>query len=150
MNLLGYAGSAPALTDLLAGQADVMCGDLTTLQFYVQSAQIGARALTSALRSTQPPFAALPTMGERGFAGFPLTSWYGLYAPRGTPLPVLHTLQRALRAAVQDGALRSGFAELGATMVDDERLTPTSHRRFVELETARFAPLLRAAGQYAD
>lgn len=59
-------------------------------------------------------------------------------------------VQRGLRVVLQDAALRSRLAALGHAVVDDERLSPASHRRFVEVETQRYAPLLLQAGQFAD
>ena len=150
VTLIPYLGTAPALSDLIAGQVDGMCNELGSAEPYVQNGQIQALAVTSAQRSPRPVFAGVPTMVERGYAGVVLTNWYGLYAPRGTPAAVLDTLQGALRSALQDATLRSRHAASGALVVDDERVAPASHRRFVETETARFAPLLLENGLYAD
>ena len=150
VTLIPYAGTAPALSDLIAGQVDGMCNELGSAEPYVQNGQIQALAVTSAQRIPRPVFANVPTMAERAFAGVVLTNWYGLYAPRGTPGAVLDTLQGALRSALQDATLRSRHAASGAQVVDDERVAPASHRRFVETETARFAPLLVENGLYAD
>jgi tripartite-type tricarboxylate transporter receptor subunit TctC len=148
-DLVAYRGSAPALADLIAGSVDGMCNELS-VEPQVENGNIQALAVTSAQRSPRPVFANVPTMAERAYTGFVLTNWYGLYAPRGTPSAVLDTLQGALRAALQDTTLRSRYAASGVMMVDDERLAPASHRRFVETETTRFAPLLIKNGQYAD
>lgn len=147
---VSYAGLAPAITDTIGQQADLLCADVGSLAPQVQSGQLRGQAVTSARRWSGAGYATLPTLGERGVAGFPLTSWFGLYAPKGVPDAVQDGVQRGLRTVLQDAALRSRLAALGHAVVDDERLSPASHRRYVDIETQRYAPLLVKAGQYAD
>ena len=150
LEFIAYAGVAPALTDLIGGSTDTLCNEVVDVQPQVTAKTIKSFAVTSDKRLANPVFAALPTVAEQGAAGFLIRNWQALYAPKGTPAPVLDKLNAALRAALQDPTLRNRFTALGAVLVDDERLAPASHRRFLDLEMQRLAPLLRAAGQYAD
>jgi tripartite-type tricarboxylate transporter receptor subunit TctC len=98
----------------------------------------------------QPALAALPTLAESGLPDFTVTVWHGLYAPRNTPAPVLAKLNDALRGALKDPELIKRQEALGITVVSDSRVEPAAHRKFVEVEVARWAKVIQAAGAYAD
>lgn len=87
-----------------------------------------------------------------GLKDFNLTIWHGLYAPKGTPAPVLQKLNQALRAALKDPAFIKKQAELGAIVASerDKRITPEGHKAFVAAEIAKLKAVIDAAGQYAD
>ena len=94
--------------------------------------------------------ATLPTLAESGLKGFNVTIWHGLYAPKGTPKAVLDKINTALKTALQDPAFQQREAALGAVVVTDARVQSAEHKKFVEAEIAKWSPIIRAAGQYAD
>ena len=81
---------------------------------------------------------------------FQVTIWHGLYAPKGTPPAVLKTLNDALKVALKDPDFIKKEEGLGAVVVTDKRMEPAEHKKFVQAEVARFGPVVKAAGAYAD
>jgi tripartite-type tricarboxylate transporter receptor subunit TctC len=82
--------------------------------------------------------------------GFNVSIWHGMYAPRGTPKAVVDQVNAALRNALKDPEFIKRQEALGAVVVTDARLAPAEHKRFVEAEINKWAPVIKAAGQYAD
>ena len=150
MTAVPYKGTAPAMTDLLAGQVDLMCDQTTSTAPQIESGRLRAYAVTTPKRLTAPVLARLPSLEEAGLKGFDITAWQALYAPRGTPGPVLETIGTALRRALRDPAFVKREAALGAVVVTDGRVEGSTHKAFVAAEIERWGPLIRAAGQYAD
>jgi tripartite-type tricarboxylate transporter receptor subunit TctC len=91
-----------------------------------------------------------PTMQESGYKDFAVTIWQGLYAPKGTPAPVLKKLNDALKVAVKDADFIKKQELGGATVITDQRVEPAGHKAYVAQETAKWAPIIKAAGVYAD
>ena len=81
---------------------------------------------------------------------FQVTIWHGLYAPKGTPPAVLKTINDALKVALKDPEFIKKEEGLGAVVVTDKRVEPAEHKKFVQAEVARFGPVIKAAGVYAD
>ena len=150
MTTVPYKGTAPAMTDLMGGQVDLMCEQATNAVPQIESGKVKAYAVTSAQRMRLPALAALPTLAESGLPDFSVLVWHGLYAPKNTPAPVLARLNEALRAALKDPDLIKRQEALGISVVSDARLEPGAHRKFVEGEAARWGKLIQAAGAYAD
>jgi tripartite-type tricarboxylate transporter receptor subunit TctC len=150
MTTVPYKGTAPAMTDLLGGQVDLMCDQTTNTTGQIEAGKIKAFAVTSTKRLATPALAKLPTLDESGMKGFNVSIWHGLYAPKGTPKPVLDKLNTALRAALKDAEFNKRQEALGAVVVTDARLNPAEHKKFVEAEIAKWGPAIKAAGQYAD
>ena len=150
MTTVPYKGTAPAMTDLLGGQVDLMCDQTTNTTQQIKGGKVKAYAVTSAKRLHTPALAKLPTMDEAGLKGFNVTIWHGMYAPKGTPKPALEKLNAALRAALKDPEFNKRQEALGAVVITDGRLAPAEHRKFVESEIAKWGPAIKAAGQYAD
>ena len=151
MQTVPYKGTAPAMNDLLGGQVDLMCDQTTNTAGQIETGKVKAFAVTTTKRLATPPaIAKLPTLDESGLKGFNVTIWHGLYAPKGTPQPVLDKLNGALKAALKDADFQKREATLGAVVTADARVNPAEHRRFVEAEIAKWTPVIRAAGQYAD
>jgi tripartite-type tricarboxylate transporter receptor subunit TctC len=150
MTTIPYKGTAPAMTDLLAGQVDLMCDQTTNTTGQIDGKKIKAFAVTTPRRLTTPALKDLPTMAEAGLKDFSVSVWHGLYAPKGTPKPIVDRLNTALKAALKDANFVKSMESLGAVMVTDSRTNPADHKRFVEAETAKWAPVIKAAGQYAD
>ena len=150
MTTVPYKGTAPAMTDLLGGQVDLMCDQTTNTTSQIESGKVKAFAVTSSKRLTTPALSKLPTLDESGLKGFNVTIWHGLYAPKGTPKPVLDKVNTALKAALKDAEFDKREEALGAVIVTDARVNPAEHKKFVEAEINKWGPVIKAAGQYAD
>jgi tripartite-type tricarboxylate transporter receptor subunit TctC len=150
MTTVPYKGTAPAMNDLLGGQVDLMCDQTTNTTGQIEAGKVKAYAVTSAKRLTTPALKALPTLDEVGLKGFNVTIWHALYAPKGTPKAVTDKLNTALRAALKDVEFVKREEALGAVVVTDARLSGAEHKKFVESEIAKWGPVIKAAGQYAD
>ena len=150
MTTVPYKGTAPAMTDLLGGQVDLMCDQTTNTSSQIEGGKIKAFAVTSAKRLTTPALAKLPTLDESGLKGFNVSIWHGLYAPKGTPKAAVDVINAALRAALKDHEFIKRQEALGAVVITDSRLGGAEHKKFVEAEIAKWGPAIKAAGQYAD
>ena len=150
MTTVPYKGTAPAMTDLLGGQVDLMCDQTTNTTQQIEGGKIKAFAVTTPKRLTTPALAKLPTLDESGLKGFNVSIWHGMYAPKGTPKPVVDKLNAALRATLKDPEFIKRQEALGAVVVTDARLAGAEHKKFVEAEIAKWGPAIKAAGQYAD
>lgn len=143
-----YRGTGPAMNDLVAGTVDLMCDQTTNTTEQIRAGTIRGFAVTT--RERIPALPDLPTAAEAGLPAFEVSVWHGLYAPRGTPAPILERLNRALLVALRDENLTRRFAELGTTPVPLARATPGVHRTFWQEDIQKWRPLIQAAGQYAD
>jgi tripartite-type tricarboxylate transporter receptor subunit TctC len=150
MTTVPYKGTAPAMTDLLGGQVDIMCDQTTNTTGQIESGKVKAYAVTTTKRLTTPVLAKLPTLDGSGLKGFNVSIWHGLYAPKGTPKAALDKINAALRNALKDPDFIKRQEALGAVVVTDARLAPAEHKKFVEAEIAKWGPAIKAAGQYAD
>ena len=150
MTTVPYKGTGPAMTDLLGGRVDLMCDQTTNTTGQIAAGKIKAYAVTTSSRLAMPALAGLPTLDEAGLKGFDVTIWHGLYAPKGTPRPVVDRLNAALKQALKDPEFIRHEEALGAVVVGDERVEPAAHKKFVEREIAKWGPVIQAAGQYAD
>jgi len=150
MTTVPYKGTAPAMTDLLGGQVDIMCDQTTNTTQQIESGKIKVFGVTSTKRLTTPALAKVPTLDEAGLKGFNVSIWHVLYAPKGTPKAVLDQLNTALRAALTDPEFIKREEALGAVVVTDGRLSPVDHKKFVEAEINKLGVAIKAAGQYAD
>lgn len=150
MTTLPYKGTAPAMTDLLGGQVDIMCDQTTNTTSQIEAGKVKAYAVTTTKRLTTPSLAKLPTLDESGVKGFNVTIWHGLYAPKGTPKAVTDKLNAALKTALKDAEFQKREEALGAVIVTDGRLNGAEHKKFVEAEINKWGPIIKAAGQYAD
>jgi tripartite-type tricarboxylate transporter receptor subunit TctC len=150
MTTVPYKGTAPAMTDLLGGQVDIMCDQTTNTTTQIESGKFKAFAVTSLKPLTTPALAKLPTLDSQGLQGFNVAIWHALYAPKNTPKPILDQMNAALRKALQDPQFVKNMEGLGAVVVSDGRLNPAEHKKFVEAEITKWGPVIRAAGQYAD
>jgi tripartite-type tricarboxylate transporter receptor subunit TctC len=150
MTTVPYKGTAPAMSDLLGGQVDLMCDQTTNTSQQIEGGKVKAFAVTTPKRLSTPALAKLPTLDESGLKGFNVTIWHGLYAPKGTPKAVHDKLNNALRASLKDGEFIKREEALGAVIITDARLGGAEHKRFVEAEINKWGPVIKAAGQYAD
>ncbi|MGJ7487404.1 tripartite tricarboxylate transporter substrate-binding protein [Variovorax sp. LT2P21] len=150
MTTVPYKGTAPAMTDLIGGQVDLMCEQAVNAVPQIEGKKVKTYGVTSLQRLPLPVLKDTPTLSEVGLKDFNVQVWHGLYAPKGTPAPVLARLNSALRAALNDPELIKREEALGLTVVTDDRLDPASHRKFVEAEKNRWAKVIKDAGEYAD
>ncbi|HOM12770.1 MAG TPA: tripartite tricarboxylate transporter substrate-binding protein [Rubrivivax sp.] len=150
MTTVPYKGTAPAMSDLLGGQVDIMCDQTTNTTGQIESGKVKAFAVTTPKRLTMPALAKLPTLDESGLKGFNVSIWHGLYAPKGTPKAVVEQLNAALRATLKDPEFLKREEALGAVVVTDARMNPTEHKKFVEAEISKWGMAIKAAGEYAD
>ncbi len=150
MTTVPYKGTAPAMTDLLGGQIDLLCDQTTNTTGQIEAKKVKAYGVTTAKRLTTPALKDLPTLSEAGLKGFEVTIWHGLYAPKSTPPEVLAKLNAALKVALKDADFVTKQEGLGAVVVNDKRVEPAEHKKFVAAEIAKWAPVIKAAGVYAD
>ncbi len=143
-----YKGTAPALTDLMGGQVDLMCDQTTNTTQQIKSGKIKAYAVTSAERLAT--FPDLPTAKESGLPTMQIGIWHALYAPKGTPKAVVDKLVAAAQTALADPALQKRFEELGAVMYPKDMQTPQAVETKLKAEIAQWAPVIKKAGVYAD
>ena len=150
MTTVPYKGTAPAITDLIGGQIDLLCDQTTNTTPQIEGKKVKAFAVTTARRLSTPVLKDLPTLQESGLKGFEVSIWHGLYAPKGTPPDVLAKLNTALKAALKDADFIKKEEALGAVVVSDKRVEPAEHKKFVAAEIAKWGPIIKTAGVYAD
>jgi len=145
---VAYRGTGPALNDLTGGQFDFMCDQTLNVLQPVNGGLIKAFAATTRQRLAVAP--DLPTAAEAGLPGFEITVWFGLWAPKGTPKPVIDKLSAALQQALLDPEVKSRLASAGAETVSPERARPDALRAHLKAEIDKWVPLIRKAGVTAD
>ena len=148
MTTVPYRGTGPAMNDLVGGTVDIMCDQTTNTTEQIRAGTVRAFAVTTEERVASLP--DLPTSAQGGLPGFEVSVWHGLYAPKGTPAPIVARLNQALVKALQDEGIARRFADLGTAPVPVARATPQAHREFWQADIAKWRPLIQAAGQFAD
>jgi tripartite-type tricarboxylate transporter receptor subunit TctC len=139
-----YRGAAPALTDLLGGQVQAAFSPMPALIEYIKSGKLRALAVTSATRSDTLP--DLPTVADV-LPGYEASTWYGIGAPKSTPVEIVARINREINAGLADPTMKARFADLGGTVI------PGSAADFGKLivdETEKWAKVVRASGAKAD
>jgi tripartite-type tricarboxylate transporter receptor subunit TctC len=139
-----YKGNAPAMTDLIGGQVDLMCDQTTNTTEQIRSGTVKVYGVTSKTRL--PSLPDLPTLDEQGLSGFEVVAWYGMWAPKGTPKAALDTLNRSLQAAIADATFGSRMADLGAVPATAVQATPDSLRGFLKSEIDSWGAVIKQAG----
>ncbi len=140
-----YKGSGPAVSDLLGGQVNYMFDSITSARSHLQSGKLRALAVTTAKRSTALP--NVPTMAEAGVKGYEVSPWFAVFAPAGTPKPVIDKLNRALRDAMKQPDVVARFESIGAEAVGSSPDELASH---LARETARWSKLIAERGIRPD
>jgi tripartite-type tricarboxylate transporter receptor subunit TctC len=148
MTTVPYQGTAPAMNALLAGQVDLLCDQTTQTTQHIKAGSVKLYGTTTAARLKTLPDA--PTLAEQGLKGFEVVVWHGIYAPKGTPNEATTKFGAALKAALKDPGVVQKFDELGVVFVSDAKLTPAGLQTWLQQEVARYGPLIKAAGQFAD
>ncbi len=150
MTTVPYKGTAPAMTDLIGGQVDLMCDQTTNTTTQIEGKKVKAFGVTTAKRLNTPVLKDLPTLDESGVKNFQVTIWHGLYGPKGLPADVQAKINAALKLALKDPEFIKKQEGLGAVVVSDKRVEPAEHKAFVNAEIAKWTPVVKAAGVYAD
>jgi tripartite-type tricarboxylate transporter receptor subunit TctC len=140
-----YKGAAPAITDLIGGQIQVMFTTVASCASLVQAGQLRALAVTSAERS--PAFPELPTVSEAGVAGYDAQAWYGLFAPAKTPPEMVERLNKSAAIAVQSEAFKKLSVNEGLTLVASP---PAELERYFQAEEERWRKVIQDAGIKPD
>lgn len=148
LTTVAYRGTGPAMNDLLGGQVDLMCDQTTNTTSQIKAGKIKVYAVTTSTRV--PSLPDVPTTVEAGLPGLQVGVWHGLYAPKGTPKPVIDKLVEALQAALEDETVKQRFAELGTEPVKKDQATPAALQAHLKAEIAKWAPIIKKAGVYAD
>lgn len=143
-----YKGTGPAMNDLLGGQVDIMCDQVPNILSQAKAGKIKVYAVTSPKRIPQLP--DVPTFQEGGLPNFDLSIWYGLYAPKGTPKPVIDKLVATLQTVLKEPSVKEQFAKLGAEVVSPDKATPEALAALVKSEIDRWGPIIKKAGAFAD
>jgi tripartite-type tricarboxylate transporter receptor subunit TctC len=143
-----YKGTGPAMNDLLGGKVDFMCDQTTNTTSQIKAGKIKVYAVTTKKRV--PSLPDVPTTAEAGLPTFEVTVWHGLYAPKGTPKPVIDRLNAALKTALKDPTLKARFADLGTEPVTDSQATPEALNAYLKAQIALWGPIIKKAGVYAD
>ena len=140
-----YRGSAPAFTDLMGGQVQLMAESIPQAAAYVKSGKLRALAVTSRVRN--PALPDVPTMIEAGIPDFEVVGFYGVLAPAGTPKPALDKLSAAFKAALDAPEIRSRMVQQGA---DPAFLASDDFGRFLAAEMPRWAKAVKDSGARLD
>ena len=143
-----YKGTAPALQDLMGGQVDLLCDQTTNTTSPIKSGRVKAYGAASKTKIASLP--ELPPLAEKALPGFEVVVWHGVYAPKGTPKPVIDKLVAALQTAVADPAFVQKMSELGSQVVTKDKATPEGLKTQLKSEIDKWTPIIKKAGVYAD
>jgi tripartite-type tricarboxylate transporter receptor subunit TctC len=143
-----YNGTGPALTALIAGQVDYMCDQIVNVVQQVEAGQIKAYAIGTPTRN--PALPNVPTSKEAGLPQFEAQAWNALFAPKGTPKPIVDKLSAALDKALDDENTRKRLLELGSVLPDKSKRGPVALAALVKSEIERWSKVIKAAGVQAN
>lgn len=136
-----YKGAAPAMTDLLGGQVQMMFDNLPSAMAQIQAGSVRALAVTTPERVALMP--DVPTVAQVGLPGYEVNAWFGLLAPAGTPEPITQRIQAAVANALEDPAIRAQVEALGALPVAN---TPQAFSDVIRADTQKWQQVIRDAG----
>jgi tripartite-type tricarboxylate transporter receptor subunit TctC len=136
-----YKGVAPAATDLISGQIQMMSGDLSTLVPHIRSGRMRALAVTSSRRSALLP--ETPTIAESGVPGYEASGWFGVLVPAGTPPSIVQRLNAAMLKGLAAADARERLAAFGGEVAPG---TPEQFAAHIRTEAAKWGKLIRALG----
>jgi tripartite-type tricarboxylate transporter receptor subunit TctC len=139
-----YRGGAPALTDLLGGQVQVMFDNVTNSIEYIRAGRLRPLAVTTASRSEALP--DIPTIGEF-VPGYEASAWFGVGAPKSTPAEIIDKLNKEVNAALADAKVRARLADLGSVPMP---MTPAEFGKFIGDETEKWGKVVKFAGIKAE
>jgi tripartite-type tricarboxylate transporter receptor subunit TctC len=135
-----YRGEPPAIADMLAGQVQVMFGNVTASIAHIRSGALRPLAVTTAVRSDVLP--DVPPVGDT-VSGYEASGWFGIGAPKGTPPEIVDTLNREINAGLADPGIASRYVELGSMPMP---LSPAGFGAHVAAETEKWARVVKLSG----
>lgn len=145
MTHVPYKGSAPAITDLLGGQVDLMFDNMPSILPHVKNGKLRALAVTTATRS--PAIPEIPTIAESGLPGYEASSWFGILAPAGTPQPIVTKLNKEIVRILHAPEIKERLSGQGAEPVGD---TPEEFSAHIKSEIVKWAKVVKASGAHVD
>lgn len=148
LNTIPYKGTGPAMTDLLGGQVDLLCDQTTQTVPLIKENRVRVYGVTTLKRLDALP--NVPTLDEQGLKGFEVKVWHGMYAPKGTPGPVIDKINEALRFALADPQVKQRLKDLSSDVPSAEKITPAGLKTHLEAEILKWGPVIRSAGVFAD
>jgi tripartite-type tricarboxylate transporter receptor subunit TctC len=143
-----FSGTAPAMNALLGGQVDVLCDQTTQTIPQIKAGNVKFYGVTTKARIKALPDA--PTLHEQGLRDFEVVVWHGIYAPKGTPKPIIERMNAAVRASLKDPEVAKRMADLGAEIVPDSKLSPEGLQTWLKSEIDKWGPVIKAGGKFAD
>ncbi len=146
--IVHYRGAAPAMQDLLAGQIDLMFDQAASSLPHIRAGKIRPYAVTAKTRLAAAP--DIPTVDEAGLPGFYMAVWHGIWAPKGTPQPIIAKLNAAIVETLADAGVRKKLADLGQEIPPREQQTPEALRAHHKAEIEKWWPVIKKAGIKAD
>jgi tripartite-type tricarboxylate transporter receptor subunit TctC len=143
-NHIPFAGSAPALTNLIGGQVQFMFDTTPASMEFIKSGKVRALSVTSAKRMELLP--DIPCLGDY-LSGYEASAWYGMAAPKNTPAQIINLLNKEINAALRDTKIRAKVDELGGELIAS---TPANISEYVASETEKWAKVIKSAGLKAE
>jgi tripartite-type tricarboxylate transporter receptor subunit TctC len=143
LQFVPYRGTAPALTDLVAGQIDIIVDQASNSMQQIRTGNIRAYAVTDRKRLSAAP--DIPTVDEAGLPGFYMTLWNGLWVPKGTPKEAVTKLNAAVVEALADPAVKSRLLDFGLEIPERDQLTPEALGAWHKAEAGKWWPIIKAA-----
>ena len=143
-----YKGNGPVMNDLIAGQIDLTCDQTTNTTGPIAAKLVKSYAITTKTRLSSTP--DLPTADEAGLKGFEAGAWHGIYAPKGTPDDIVQKLAKVLQDSLRDPELIKRFNDINTDPVPQDQATPQALKKQLDSEVDRWAPIIKASGQFAD
>jgi len=138
-----YKGTGPALTDLLGGQVDLLCDQTTQTIPYIKDGRVKAFGTTTMKRL--PAIPNVPTLNEQGLKGFEVKVWHGVYAPKGTPQPILDKINAALKKALNTPDVQKRLNDANIDIVPAEKMSAKGLKDHLEKEINVWGPVIRKA-----
>ena len=148
LTMVQYKGAGPAVIDVRSGQVDLICDLPTTTSSMIRSGDLHAYVLTAPKRMASLP--DVPTSAEVGMPSLDIGVWYGLYAPKGTPQPIIEILTKALRSVVQDETVSAQLDKIETYLLPLDQATPEAHRRKLASQIELWRPIVEKAGIQAE
>ena len=145
MQHIPYKGSSPALADLVGGQVQLMFDSMPSAMPFIKAGKLRAIAVTTLKRAQALP--ELPTISESGYAGFDIATWYGYWAPKGTPMAIVNQLSQAASQALKLQSVQDQYAGMGAEPVGS---TSAEFAKYNETELVKWQKIVRASGAKAN
>ena len=145
MQHVPYKGAAPALTDLISGQIQLVFTSLPSVAQHIRAGTVNGLAVTGSKRAAA--FKDIPTIAESGYPGFVINPWFGLFAPKGTPVAVVRQINADIRKILEDKETMDKFAQLGAEPFDTR---PEEFAAMLHADIQKWAAVVKSSGATAD